>query len=351
MATIHERKTRDGKTRYQVKVRLRGHPAEMATFARKKDAQKWAQETEVAIREGRYFKVAESRRRTVADLVDRYLREVLPGKPGSQNQRIQYRWWREQLGPLSLAEVTPAVVADCRGKLAHGLTPSKKPASPATQVRYLAALSHAFTIAVREWGWLEENPVKKVRRPQEPRGRVRFLSDEERVGLLEACRKSKNRLLYPVVVLALSTGARQGEILWLRWRNIDLQRGTALLEETKNGERRTLPLTGHVLDVLRNFARVRRMDSDLVFPNRNGKKPASLRGPWEEALRQAGITNFRFHDLRHSCASYLAMNGATPVEIAAVLGHKTLIMVKRYSHLSEQHVSAVVSRMSRKIFQ
>jgi integrase len=141
-----------------------------------------------------------------------------------------------------------------------------------------------------------------------------------------------------------------GELLSLRWTDLDLTRGVARLECTKNGERRTLPLKGHALAVLRDLAAVRRRDSPLVFPSTNGRTPACFTKPWERALTEAGIENFRFHDLRHSCASYLAMMGATPTDIAAVLGHKTLAMVKRYAHLSDEHVSQVVARMNESIF-
>ncbi|MDP9120220.1 MAG: hypothetical protein M3O15_02455 [Acidobacteriota bacterium] len=116
-------------------------------------------------------------------MIDRYLREILPAKAGSQKQRGQFLWWQGELGRLTLADLTPATIAVCRNRLALGKTPSGKPASPATQVRYLAALGHALTVAVREWGWLEDNPVRKVRRPTEPRRRVRFLSEEERTAL------------------------------------------------------------------------------------------------------------------------------------------------------------------------
>ncbi len=350
MATISERRTDRGELRYQVKVRLQGHPPQAATFRRKKEALRWAQATEAALRERRYFKGAGAERRTVGDLIARYLAEVLPAKRSGRSQRAQLVWWQQALGDLVVADLTPALVADCRDRLAKGCTPSGRPASAATQVRYLAALSHAFTVAIREWGWLDQNPVRNVRRPQEPGGRVRFLSDEERRALLAACRRSPHPFLYPLVVLALATGARQGELLGLRWGDIDLARGVARLARTKNGEARALPLSAHALAVLGECAARPAGAAGLVFPSRHGRTPASIRKPWEQALKEAGIERFRFHDLRHSCASYLAMNGATLTDIAAVLGHKTLAMVKRYAHLSDEHVGQVVARMNAAIF-
>jgi integrase len=219
----------------------------------------------------------------------------------------------------------------------------------------MAALSHAFTIAVREWGWIEDSPMRKVTKPKESRGRVRFLSDEERNRLLKACRESSNPYLYPVVVLALSTGMRRGEIMDLTWDKVDLSRGRAILHETKNGDYRAAPLAGHALELLKELAKVRRIDSNLLFPSKEiqpqkPQKPVDLRDPWDAAVERAGIHDFRFHDLRHSAASYLAMNGASLSEIAEVLGHKTLQMVKRYAHLSEGHTASVVASMNQKIF-
>ncbi len=168
---------------------------------------------------------------------------------------------------------------------------------------------------------------------------------------MAACKISKSPDLYLAVVLALSTGARSQEILGLHWGQIDFTRRVATLEETKNGERRVLPLADHALELLKERAKVRRIDTDLVFPGRiNPRKPLDLRSPFETALKRAKIDDFRWHDLRHSAASYLAMNGASLAEIVEVLGHKTLAMVKRYSHLSEAHTAGVVERMNRRMF-
>ena len=220
-----------------------------------------------------------------------------------------------------------------------------------TDPRRLTNHCHCYSVAVNEWEWLERSPMTRVRKLKEPRGRVRVLDDEERQRLLDACRASNDPYLDVVVILALSTGARQGEIMNLRWADVDLKRKMAVIHETKNNERRALPLASLALKKLRAFAKVRRLDSDFLFPNRNGSKPADLRNSWLQVLQAAQIKDFRFHDLRHCAASYLAMNGASLPEIAAVLGHRTLAMVKRYAHLSQDHTAHVVESMNRKIFQ
>ncbi len=347
MATIERRVTQSGKVRYRVLVRLKGRPPESATFRRKTDAKRWAQDTESAIREGRYFKASRARKHTLQALLDRYQAEVVPTK-SPRTAKVQERhleYWKEALGAFVLADVSPGLIASRRDELARG---GKR--APATVNRYLATLSHAFTVAVREWEWIEHNPVRRVRRLKEARGRVRFLSDKERKRLLDACRDSRDRRLYPLVVLAISTGARQGELMSLRWKDVDLARGSAVVHDTKNGERRALPLQGHARATLQDFRKVRRLESDLVFVGDAGQAHFP-RKPWVAAVAKAKVKNFRFHDLRHSAASYLAMNGATLAEIAEILGHKTLAMVKRYSHLSELHTSDVVARMNDKIFE
>jgi integrase len=229
------------------------------------------------------------------------------------------------------------------------MTPRGK-RSPPTVNRYLAALSHACGVAVKEWGWLEENPLRKVSKLKESRGRTRFLLDDERAQLLKACQQSDNAYLYPIVVIALSTGMRKSEILNLKWQDIDLDKGAIILHETKNGERRRVPLQHIALENIKQHGKVRNLKCDYVFPSHKTCQPIDIRAPWEKALKDAQIENFRFHDLRHSAASYLAMNGASLAEVAEVLGHKTLQMVKRYAHLSEAHTSAVVSRMNERIF-
>jgi integrase len=356
MANIEKRTNKDGSNSYRVKVRLKGYPVQSASFERRTDAKKWSQDTESAIREGRHFKTTEAKRHTLAELIDRYIRDILPQNPKKERDCLpRLLWWKAAIGNHTLADVTPALIAECRDKLAGAITVRGKPYAPASVLRYMSALSHAFTIAVKEWGWIDDTPMRKVTKPTLPRGRVRFLSDDERARLLKVCKESSSPYLYPVVVLAVSTGMRQGEIMGLTWDVVDLNRGRAILHETKNGERRAVAITGHALELLKEMNKVRRIDSKLIFPAKEitpqkQQKPMDLRTPWKTAVRKAELSDFKFHDLRHSAASYLAMNGASLAEIAEVLGHKTLQMVKRYAHLSEGHTARVVESMNTKIF-
>jgi integrase len=351
MANFETRETQDGKTSYRVKIRLKGYPPQTATFQRLTDAKKWAAATESAIREGRHFKTAEAKKHTVAEMIDRYLTGAALTKIQDEHIGLHLRRWKEEIGYMLLSDVTPDIITKVKDKLLSEVVRTNKKRSPTTVLRYMASLSTAFSTAVNDWRWLEDSPMRTIKKPTPPRGRVRFLDDGERTKLLAACKESSNPWLYPCVILALSTGMRQGELMGLKWQDVNLKDGYLILHETKNGERRRVPLAGLGLELLREHAKVRRLDNDLLFPGTVHKtKPIDLRKPFETALKAAAINDFHWHDLRHCTASYLAMNGASLAEIAEVLGHKTLQMVKRYAHLSDGHVSNVVAAMNAKIF-
>lgn len=356
MATFRKRKDSKGNQRWQALIRLKGHLPITETFNRKEDATRWAKQKETEIKNGEHFG-NEATKHTLSDAIDRYLKEFTQQRDRRERER-HLKWWSEQLGHLTLSQVTPAAISECKSTLVTGsyARSSQDGAkrfkrSPASVNRYLSSLSHLLSVADKEWQWISKNPMPRVAKLKEPRGRVRFLSDEERAALLKECRESRNRHLYPAVMLALVTGARRNELLTLRWADIDAKRRVAIVHETKNGERRVLPLATPAWAALEDHGKVRILGAELVFPSHDGKKPANIEEAWRAALKRANLKDFKFHDLRHSCASYLAMNGATPGEIAEILGHRTLQMVKRYAHLSEKHVSSVVERMAGNVFK
>ncbi len=354
MAYFQTRTSADGTTRYRVQIRLKGYPTQSATFTRKTDAKKWAASTESAILEGRHFRTSEAKRRTVGEMIDRYTNEVLPSKSKNTvhtaNQRRQLLWWREALGKYSLADLSAPIIAEHRDKLSKGITHLGTPRTPSAVNRFLSAFSTCITHAVREWQWMEDSPMKNVARKPENEGRTRFLDDDERRRLLDACQETNNPFLFPVVMIAISTGARKSEIMTLNWNAVNFEQQKITLFKTKNGETRTLPMVGAALMEMEKLSKVMRIDSQLCFPSQDGKKPFDIRSAWNKALKLADIKDFKFHDLRHSAASYLAMSGCTPSEIAAVLGHRTLSMVARYAHVAEAHTAGVVERMNNKIF-
>src|ERR1035437_7119808 len=200
MASIEKRTTNEGAVTYRVKVRLKGHPVETATFERITDAKKWVQDTEAAIREGRYFKTSEAKNHTLAEAIDRYHKDVLAHMEDTVNREHYLQWWKQELGAYRMFDVTTALVTECQGRLVGLENKYGRKIGPTTANRYVQALGHVFTVAKKGWGWVEGNPVRDVSKYQESRGRVRFLSDDERNRLLAACQKSENPHLYKVVI-------------------------------------------------------------------------------------------------------------------------------------------------------
>ncbi|RTZ83975.1 MAG: site-specific integrase, partial [SAR324 cluster bacterium] len=268
MAQIRERVKKNGKKSFFVRIRMKGKPEATASFERLTDARIWAQHTETAIREGRYVTTAEAQKHTVSDLVERYISDVLPRKPKIQAEyALQLKWWADQIGDVLLSDLSSSLISEHRDLLCERITNRKSKISNARVNRYMAALSTAITTAVKEWEWIEDNPLRKVSKLKEPRGRIRCLSDQDRELLLTACRESHNPDLYLTVILAMSTGGRQSEIWGLRWKCVDLQNSFVTFEETKNDEPRSVPLTGHALELMMERSKAHRIDTDLVFPS------------------------------------------------------------------------------------
>ena len=297
MATITKRKNEDGGTTYRVEIRLKGHPRESASFDRLADAKRWSAQSETEIWEGCYFKTSEARKHTLADAIDRYLADVLPSKRSQACPRQYLAWWRSQLASCALADVSPALIEACRDTLSKQETNRGGTMKGSSVNRYLATLSHLFTIAVKEWQWTEENPLERVGKLKEPRGRVRFLSEPEFDRLLEAL-AACNPALLPITWIAIATRLRKGSILNLRWQ--DLDRGQVAVQRTKNDEPISLPLVGPALKAVREWARVRRSDTDLVFPSPElPHQPLEIGKTFPTAVLAAGVEDFHFHDLRH----------------------------------------------------
>lgn len=361
MATLNIRKDKDGKDVFQVIIRMKGYPTQCATFKSKTKAKIWIQQTEAAMREGRHFKTIEARKHTLADLIDRYIKNDLPQRKSyHQNFEMQISWWKNKIGAYLLSDIAPALLSEYKEKLQKEIykvkeledgTKVEKHRSNATVNRYMAAISIVLTKAVREYGWIEENPMLKVTKKTESRGRERYLSEEEHAALLKACSEASNPLINLLVVIALSTGARFSEIVNLKWENVNLKDKVFYFMNTKNGDNRAIPISSTAYNLLQKHSKVRKINSGYVFARPDGKKPLHLRHQWDEAIKRAGLEGFRFHDLRHTAASYLAMNGATLVEISEILGHKTMQMVKRYSHLTTKHTAAILERLDEQQFK
>ena len=346
MATIIKRQGAKGVT-YKALIRQKNQKPIAKSFARKTDAKKWAADTEADMQANRYGLTSEAEKHTVTDMIDRY-----NSLPNSTARASYLDWWKAEIGLLTLNQVTRATIIKYRDQLATEKTGTRtkgKLRSPATVNRYLAYLSIVFSHAV-EWEWCDLNPVKGIKRGKETK-RVRYLGmsgypNTEAADLLKACKESADTQLYPIVVAAMNTGARAGELLGLDWQDIDFQRGTARLTDTKNGESRTIPIAGHAMELLKEKRGIGK-----VFTAKPGSVKYDYAPAWKKALEAAGIKNFKFHDLRHHAASMLAIAGMPLNQIGHLLGHKSQIMTARYAHLCDDTVTEIGALLDKLNFQ
>jgi len=277
----------------------------------------------------------QSKSRTLLSLViDKYLSNEYKGTRVNDERR-KLNFWIEALGDKPIIDITTTDINEALSTLPAHL-------KNATINRYVAAISVVFSYACRKYG-LQVNPVHNIPSLPENNERTRFLSEAERTRLFSSCRASHWDKLYLIVLLAITTGARKGEITKLRWNDIDFDRRTAYVATTKNGQPKVLPLTDSVIKELQLFDT---KDSSLIFASKIKEDAAyCFTKPWKRALEDGEIKDFRFHDLRHSCASYLAQSGASLLEIADVLGHKQISVTKRYSHLCIEHKVSLINRV------
>lgn len=348
MATIETRTLSDGSKRYRVRIRLQGEEPRTRTFKRLTDAKLWAAKAESDLGHGAYVPKTADRRRTLRELITKYQDEYLPTRAlrDADKQRAQLEWWADNFGHVTLDKLQPETVAEARRRLQARTKRDGSPVSGATVNRYLAALSAVCKWAWRELRWLPSNPVLDVTKAAESTGVVRFLSDDERKALLKACRESSDRNVYPFVMLALATGARYSNLRNLTWADVDRTHWRLRFESTKNGEPRWVPVVGPAQAALDAHHASDPTGQGWVFKGWRDASPADMDKPWRKIRKAAGIEDVRFHDLRHTTASYLTMNGASLAEVAEALGHRTLVMAKRYAHQSGEHVRGTLERMA-----
>lgn len=337
MGSIRPLVKKNGTETYHATVRIRGVTVR-CTKRTKTQARDWIQKTEAAIKDGRYRKPSHQRH-TVNDLIDRFISEYLPKQPKYFDKKVQLlERWKKELGNLYLSDLSPAHICKVRDKLLGEQTVKKKLRTPSTVNRYLAAFSKPLSVALKEWGWIVDNPMARVAKERENKGRNRFLSLEEKDRLLEACRSSCNSYLFPIVLIAILTGMRYGEIIHLEWSDIDFNRKTAFLRNTKNGDERHVPLPDPIAAILKTLPSY--LEKGWIFKNPNPRyhRPLSIRKAFATVLKRAQIKDFRFHDLRHTAASYIAMAGASQGTLMAILGHRSPQMTNRYAHFSQDHI-------------
>ncbi|KIQ01088.1 DNA recombinase [Agrobacterium tumefaciens] len=318
--------------RWQAQVRRRGMKPRCKSFDTKIEAEKWARDLEAQVdRFGAApdTKILEST--TLGQLLERYQQEVSPLKRGSvqEIQRIDVLR-RHDLAYRTMIGLSQQDIASFRDERLQSVAPS-------TTVRELAILSHVLEVAMRDWGLpLAKNVVKLVRRPVIRNERSRRLTGNEEQRLLDACDSGKIPFLNTLLILAIETGMRRGELLGLKWTDFSHNRRVLSLALTKNGSGRDVPLSQRAFDALMAWRQHTDIDPSTIFPMRAG----TLEQAWRRLLTRSGVTALRFHDLRHEGVSRLFERGLNVIEVSSISGHKEMRMLKRYTHLSADDLVA-----------
>jgi integrase len=324
MATFRKRGDK-----WQARVQRSGQSSLAKSFNTKAEAIKWARHTESQLDLGTL--APKKAMPSLIRIVERYLAEVTPSKKGAAQELNRGRQIaRTSLGPMQLDKITSEVVSKYRdGRL--------REVSNNTVRLELAFLSVVFEQCAKEWGYKVSNPVKQIRIPKPGNPRQRRLRPGEEDALLTACAASSATYLHSLVVMAIETGMRFGELVSITWDNVDLTARTIHLPDTKNGHPRTVPLSTRALEAI------------LTVPiGYEGRvflgKPGSIRAAFGAALKRSGVgSDLRFHDLRHEAVTRLFEKGLNPIEVGMISGHRSMSMLQRYTHM---HPEGLVSRLS-----
>jgi integrase len=308
--------------KWQARIQRDGYPNLAKSFDNKSDAIRWATKVEAEMDRGSYINTALAERTTFAELILRYLQEVTPKTKSAREDGFRLRALaRKPIAKYSMVALTPTRIAEYRDN-------RLKEVSAGTVIRELAYFSCLINHARREWGINIDNPIPLIRKPETPPSRTRVLNEPEKERLFDVLKprfKNSSPWILFIVQFALETAMRQGEILALSWTDIDLNKRTAHLETTKNGDRRTVPLSTRAVQILQHLPR---SIDGKVFPM---NRPA-LCANFISACKRANIEDLHFHDLRHTAITNMASKFSNILELSAVTGHRQLSMLKRYYH-------------------
>jgi integrase len=331
---------------YRVRITRKGYATLSKTFTNRQDALKWARNTETQIDDGHIKPIgAQGTRRmegTSFEMAcEHYERTQSRFKKNHRSEALILKALTNRWGDLQINKIGQPDVAQLRDEL---LTKGR---SGTTVAHYLSAISKVFQMLKSEWGLDLTNPVTGIKRPKPNPPRVVRLSHEAIDVLLQSCENAAEPLLAPIVKVALETGMRRGEILNLQWTDIDHKRRRIYINTSKNGLPRCIPASRRALDV---FEKIPNMDSSSVFP----VGAESMRKHYERAVCRAKaqwshsdenpFVGLTFHDLRHLALSQLSDKGLNVIELAEISGHKTIALLKRYTHPSHEVILTKIDR-------
>jgi integrase len=324
MATFDKR----GDLQWRAQIRRKGYPVVRKTFDSRADAEAWARSVENEMDRGVFVSRTEAENTTLAEALDRYEREVSSLKKSASIERFYLQQWRKHpLGNRFIATIRSSDIAAWRDTRLTQVGP--------TSVRHeMEILSHLFNIASREWGMVLPNPVSNVRRPKPAPGRDRRVTNDE---IERICKNTDSASLPLILRFAVETGMRRGEIARMRWEHIDLKKRTLKIPVTKTDQPRTIPLSRKACQILGQI-QTRPIDGRIWELS----DPLYISKAFDRAIKRAGIEDLHFHDLRHEATSRFFEKGLNPMQVAAITGHKTLQMLKRYTHLKAEDLAELL---------
>lgn len=329
MATIRKRGSR-----WEAQVRIKGYPSFTKTFTSHADAVAWAKEKERGIERAEVpVSARDLKGLTIGDLLNRYEQEIVPSKRGGDRERFKLRVIRRHaIARTDLSKLTGLIVAQYRDD-------RLKIVATGTVRRELAIRRHCLEVARKEWAIpLPFNPVSAIRLPAPGNARDKRLTPDVVTSFWNAVDRARAWYVKPLIVLAIETGMRRGELLSLTWNNVNLAKRLAYPPLTKNGTSRTVPLTPKAVETL---AGIKRRDSEKVFP----VSAYAVRQAWHRLSGRAGIDDLRFHNLRHEAISRFFEAGLSIPEVALVSGHRDTRMLFRYTHLRPEAVAEKLATM------
>lgn len=354
---IYEIVNKKGKS-YKVQIRHKGYRPVYKTFydknpkEAKKQAQLWADDIELQMRKGIYKEnntelssIDSLNFQRVSELIDFFETNIAPKRYSySDKYSVMYSWWKDKIGALNLKELTPQILSSSKQLLINEKISRGKnkiiTRGNNTVNKYLMCLSAVLTYAVKELELLEINPMSKVALMKKPDGRTRRLNKDEMQKLVSAVKKhSDSALLF--FLLLLYTGGRYSEILHLKVETIDFKNSRVSFLNTKNKTNRSIGIGSYLLNLIEQFIKKNNISSGYIFYNYKKNNFLYMRGILINIIKEAGLKDFHIHDIRHTFASTAAEEGASLLDIALLLGHKSLVMARRYSHLTQQHTDNI----------
>ena len=330
MATIRQLKT----MHWQAVIRRQGLPNQYKTFVSQEDAIKWARGIETEIDRGVINNYSITDKVVFSKIIARYQLEITPEKKSAARELSRLKCLNKHFGELILPNITPTRIALFRDlRLSEGLSGS-------TVIKDINTLSHIIDIARKEWGYyLPSNPTKLIRKPKNAASRIRRLSSDEEKHLLKVAKKSKSLMMYHIIIFAIETGMRLGEIIGLEWA--DISKSIAYIYESKNGESREVPLSKKALLTINKLPK--HFASKRIFWK--WKTTSGFQSSWQRLIKRSEINNLHFHDLRHEAISRLFEKGLNPMEVSAISGHKSMQVLKRYTHIKTKYLLKKINKV------